>query len=238
MAPRAKRNQSRKNNRYKSYRSKSVGKSLSAWKTTSVSRILPKIKALEFNYADEQQNTVAAGTNITFDYRANSLNKPSLAIGALRKPRFVNTFLGDNNTNAPYRRYSVLGCDAIATVINQSGSHMYAALSMYSNQASGPSTVNEARTRSDTILRVLPPSGSGSATTKIHMKRSIAQILGVKDMLDNPDMKSDFNTNPAALVVCRLTIFNPFSVSTEMFAYDIAIKYDSRLFVRNDVADS
>jgi hypothetical protein len=198
--------------------------------------MFPNIMSLIFNYNDSYTITVGPGNTSVKDYRANSLNDPDLAVGGGR-PRYFDTFLGANNTSAPYRRYTVVGCDAFATVSNQSAVHLYAALSMYSNQATAPSTLQEAKERSDTVVRIIPPLG-GNSVCKLRMKRSIARILGVKDMLDNPDMKSDFNANPAALVVCRLTVFNPYSAATESYSADVSIRYDSRLFVRNDVADS
>ena len=122
--------------------------------------------------------------------------------------------------------------------VSQSRSHRYAAISMFSNQSTAPSSLDEARERSDTIVRVIPPLGSGSAVAKLHMRRQIAKMLGVKDMLDNPDMKANAEASPLAQANCTITVFNPYSVSTSTAAVNTRLIYDTRLFVKNDVADS
>ena len=110
---------------------------------------------------------------------------------------------------------------------------------MHSNQAGSPATIDEARMRSDTIVRVVPPIASGaSSIAKLTMARDIGKLLGIKDLMDNPDAKSDWNTNPLAQANMTVTVFNPYSVATELFAINLEIQYDSRLFVKNDVADS
>lgn len=211
--------------------------SLERWKGHSVEKLFPDIMPVTFTYSDTRLATVPTGSVTTARFRANSIYDPDISVGG-NQPRYYDTLMGDNNTDAPYRRYSVLACRCVATVVNQSASHLYAAITMFSNQATAPSTLDEARERSDTIVRIVPPLGSGPAVAKLVMQREIGKLLGVKDMLDNPDMKSDFNSSPVAQANVTVSVFNPYSTATEPYALSTELQYDSRLFVKNDVLSS
>jgi len=205
--------------------------------STMASRIFPPVKNVKFTYVSDKTLLAAVGDTDGDTYRVNSLFDPDAAIGGLQ-PRYYDTLLGATGTTAPYQRYTVLAAKVESWVRNLSANFMYVSLTMCNNQITPPSTIVEARERQDTILRLVPPLGSGSPTGKLMMYRRIKDMFGVADVKDNADLKAYYNASPVQSAVAVIIAYNMDGTVSNRMNHNTRITFYSQLSIVNDVADS
>lgn len=209
-----------------------------AYSSRSAAQTFPNVKYCTLTYSEDLDLVPAALGTASNTFAANSLFDPNVT-GVGGQPRYFDTLCGANNTPAPYHRYLVHGCKATAYIRNVSSANfIFVSLSMYVGNASAPSTLREARERSDTIVRQISPLGSGPASVKISMYRSIAKILGVKDLLDDQDAGAEYNANPAALCYATIVAYNPDGAVASRVGINMQLTYYSMFRRLNDVLDS
>lgn len=209
----------------------------SNYSTGPAHQIFPPIKNIVFTFSDDQSLLPSAGSYSAYQYRANSLNDPDLS-GIGRRPRYRDTFLGANNTAAPYQTYLVNACKAEAYLRSEAGVHMMVAMTLHDNANTAPVSLSEARERPDTVMRTLAPIGAGGSMQKITMFRTMKSIFGVKDTLDDDRLRANYNAQPGRQAYVTLTVFNPDASISARVAWNMKLTYYSKLMVKNDVADS
>lgn len=216
---------------------KSTAKSGSTYKTRAPRDPFPMIKNFIFNYSqdiDLLPSGSGAATNI---WRANGLRDPDQT-GVGGQPRYFDTMVSGNDGVGPYRQYAVYGCKATVFARNQSAVHLFVAVTICPSSTTSPSTLAEARERGDTVMRILPPIGSGTATCKVSMYRSMAKVLGLKDVMDDDRAKGDVTNNPSNPAVVYTTTFNPDGSVAARVGMNVSLRYYCKLFQKNDVAQS
>jgi len=173
----------------------------------------------------------------SYVFRLNSLWDPDqTGVGA--KPRYMDTLLGANDTDAPYRQYRVHSAKITATFwptavgVQQSG---YAAVGVR-NGGTSPSSLKEMRERPYYKCKPIYPTAT-ARPIKISNYVKVKNLLGNKDLADNEDTLANYNANPAALINGDVSICNVGSSTTQQFV-EIQIKYYAQLITLNDVTDS
>lgn len=207
------------------------------YKTTSVKSVFPDSKHIAFNYAQDFSMTAVTLGNSTHAFRVNSLYDVDATAGG-HQPRYFDTLCGADNGHAPYQSYIVKAAKLTAYVRSASSSWMAVSLTMHRSTVSGPADINEARERGDTVVKMLPPLGTGTGAVKIMMYRKMKDIFAVKDLEDYGAARASYNANPTSQVYCTITCWNVDSGASESFHIQPTIVQYSKLFTKNDVATS
>lgn len=219
------------------FKNRKATRAITRYSTRAASLVFPPVGKYTFTYSDDIDLTCTPGGYAYNSFKGNGLYDPDTT-GTGHQPRYFDTLLGANGGSAPYHAYSVLGAKIDLFVRNPTSNHMFVAISMCAPQTSVPVTLEEARERPDTVIRVIGPADSGSSTAKMSMFRSTARVLGVKDTLDLEGARAVYNADPATGWTILVTAYNPDSVATETIKVNPRISYYTRLFQLNDVADS
>lgn len=209
----------------------------SAYKTSSVNYTFPNTKYCSLTYNEEvvlQPNALGTATQ---QFSANSLFDPNVT-GVGGQPRYFDTLCAANNTTAPYHRYLVHGCKATAYIRNLASVHTFYSMTIHMATQTAPSTLPEARMRPDTVVHIIPPIGSGTATSKLTMYRSMAKIMGVKDLLDYEDAGAEYNQNPQAIAYVSIVAYNPDGGGAAITKCNVSLTYYSMFRRLNDVLNS
>lgn len=207
------------------------------YSTNSVKSVFPDSKHVVFNYAQDFTMTATTGSNSSHVFRCNSLYDPDYTATG-HKPRYFDTLCGADNGTAPYQSYLVKAAKLTAYVRSNSSSWMAVSLTMHRDSAAGPSNINEARERGDTVIKMLPPLGTGTGAVRISMYRRMKDILAIKDIEDYGGARSSYNANPVSQVYATIVCWNMDSASGESFHIQPTLVQYSKLFTKNDVADS
>ncbi len=207
------------------------------YSTKAALTIFPDIKNVVFTYGEENIFASPAGGVAVQVFRANSLFDPNFT-GVGNQPRYFDTLCGATAGTAPYHNYAVHACKIDCYIRNRSNSHLIAAVSVSTASTLPPATIQEARERSDTIVRTVAPLGSGGPFAKLVMYAKMSKILGMKDIMDNAGAKADYNANAVDEVKYSISVFNPDSGITEGSTVSTRLTFYAKLFELNDVADS
>lgn len=200
--------------------------------------LFPMSKHVVFNYFQEIGMTAATSSYSAHVFRANSLYDPDLTATG-HQPRYYDTLCGADGTSAPYQSYVVKGCKSELFIRSTStDSWLVVSMTICRDDVTGPVTLNEARERTDTVTRNIPPLGTGSASGKLSMYRSMKNIFGVKDIEDYGAARAGYNANPTSVVRIYITVYNPDSGASESCDVGMKLTYYSKLFTRNDVQTS
>lgn len=191
-----------------------------------------------FDYNVQVSLTPAAGGISTRLFRGNSLHAPDTIVAG--QPRYYDTLVGANNTNAPYNKYVVNAFRIKVFARSEAtANHMFYAISAYPTvNTTAPATLAEARERPDTVVGVVSPLGSGKAMSSLVMFSKVNKILGYKDLRDVPDTQAVAGSNPADSVSVMLTCFNIDGSVANKVNFDVQLRYYSTLMRLNDVLDS
>lgn len=209
----------------------------SAYSVRSARSVFPAVLRTALTYADSVTITASSLGKSGHTFAANSLFDPDVT-GTGSQPRYYDSLCGANGGTAPYHYYLVSAVKAVAFVRNLSTVHMFVSLSMFTASATAPATLQEAREREDTVVAIVSPKGGGASTTKLSMYRALKNMLGVKDLLDDPDAGATYNANPNSLCYVVFQAYNPDGVGSSSVTADMALTYYSAFRRKNDVADS
>lgn len=185
------------------------------------------------NYADTQHTlTVSGGSTAWSTWR---INDPYT-----RPPRYWNTLVGADGTDAPYKKFIVTGCK-YEVVINQytSGAGGNFAVGCRSASATQPSSIQEALERGWEV-RDMPYYQSGPGVIKFTKYVPMYKIFQVSKqaIADNYDIYGgDYQTAPNQLAYIDI-LAEGAQTTTSSYGYRIKITYYVKLFDKNDVLDS
>lgn len=183
----------------------------------------------------------SAGTPVTYQYRANGLYDPVVAVGG-GQPRYLDSFIGASDTSAPYNKYRVLGAKAILDILPRSSTTTTAnalvSIIPAQYQVTAPSTLDEMRIRPYAKCALIGSSSAGNVPKRIVCYTNIKKHFGTKDLRDDPDFASVYNNSPSQEVYFNVSACAIDSSSTTVVDYVLTIKYYVQFFQLNDVLDS
>jgi len=196
-------------------------------------------KYIKFHYGDKQLMNCTSGTYDVYNYRVNSLYDPD-ATGSGTQPRWYDTFVGNNNTTAPYYKYRVYACKADFQVFNLGTADLDMYLAAYPPTGTAPASIAEALERTkDTIVKHVSGTG-GRNTARFTMYVDIAKLHGCmkSKVLEDDNFAGLYNANPAVNDLFALYALPTDISSTVPLAFNVCITYYARLENRNDVLSS
>lgn len=201
--------------------------------------MFPSVKNCAFTFSSDKSMLVGPSSKTLVTFRANSLFDPDEALGGLQ-PRYYDTLVGANSSDAPYNEYMVRSVRATIYARNISITrYMFVSLTICPSTSSPPFDLDEARERSDTIVRCIAPIGSGNGQTKLVMTRRMNTLFGVKDIQDVSELRAAYNANPALEGRIFIQGYNPDdTVNTQGVNFTTRLTYYSTLTVKNDVLNS
>lgn len=201
----------------------------------------PKILKTQFTYAENITMTATAGLSQNYVYVANGLFDPNYT-GTGLQPRYYDTLLGANNTNAPYRDYCVYKSKATAQIMSSTSdtntARALCGLGCFVSGTSGPSSLHELQERKDFSKKFLGMSVAGHDMIKLKRVANIAAELGIKDLADESGAKATYTANPSNQVFFGLSCMPVDEASTVTYRVIVKITFYAYLYARSDVADS
>lgn len=201
----------------------------------------PKLRTV-LNYT-ETINVTQGTTDIPvlYSFSANSLFDPNIS-GTGNQPRYYDTLLGDNDTNAPYRRYRVHASKITVVAWSTapspvSGGNAIISIIPRKSTVQSAGSANEMRERAYSKWVHTTPSGSWKPyKVKNFIKMKIP--LGYKDLADSIETSGLYNTNPPDSVIWDINACNVVPSGIVTFTFMVSIKYYVELFTLSDVLDS
>jgi len=194
----------------------------------------------QFTYAENIQITSTVGVPFNYLYSSNSLYDPNVTATGTQ-PRFFDTMMGANATNAPYQNYRVYKSRITIEAIDLTDSinaRGYIGVGFFPSTVTGPSTLAELRARSDFKIKYMGIYTGGKELCKITRVGLNKTIFGIKDMKDDEETQALYNASPAKAGRWCIT-YIPFNeTSTVVIHCMVKITYFCQLFTRNDVQDS
>lgn len=194
----------------------------------------------QFTYTDNISITSTIGAPYNYFFSTNSLFDPNVT-GIGIQPRFYDTLVGANNTNAPYQYYRVLTSKITVEAIDLSdtiNARGYVGVGLFSGNQTGVATLAELRARSDYKMKYMGVYSGGKELCRISRKCKNKDLFGIKDMKDDEETASLYNTSPSKLGRWCIS-YVPFNeTSTVAIHCLVKITYYTQLFSRNDVQDS
>lgn len=184
--------------------------------------------------------SAVAGLPTIRSYRANGMYDPLVLAGGIQ-PRYYDTLLGGDGGVAPYRTYRVHACKASVMLwpTSSAANAGNSLISLIPRRATitGPSTVDETRER---------PYGKHCAMTTVGSYKprklsnfvKIKTILSRKDLADDSDTGSRYDTTPAAEVYWDLVINDIRGTATAEVECQLTLTYFVQLYGLTDVGDS
>lgn len=237
--------------RRKPYTRKTIGRFYrstrnAVWSKSSIAG--PKFSKLQFAGSSFPPNLWTLfnyDTHINLDtslapfvqYRMNSLYDPEVATGGTQ-PRYYDTLVGADGTNAPYHQYRVHGFKIVSMVCNTQQWPIAISLTCARSATTYPGSLNEAKERTDTIVRYFGPQNGSRQLSRLVFKGKIKNFLGHKDLMDVDASAAAYNADPSEQVYCTIRIWPMDRVSGVSAVLDSRITYMSQLYQLNDVNDS
>lgn len=203
------------------------------WDVPSDNAGFPARKFVKFNYFDNLNISCAASTIGQIEYRANGMFDPYVAFGG-HSPRYFQTFLGPNNSGAPYQNFRVHGCYVELTFVNTVVSDDEVIVFMHwrnnnASQLGGLIDIGEAPNTISTLL------GMGAGTPPVTMSKyiKIAPILGIEELEDDETTAGDYQGDPLQSVRFDVGGFPAQGAETATFICNVCITYYAELFMQN-----
>jgi len=173
-------------------------------------------------------------------FRANSMYDPDYT-GTGTQPRYFDTLLSGNDTNAPYRKFCVYKAHIKATYY-QYGADTYSAQGLASitwrtTGASAPSSIAEVMMRDDTVTK---PAGiaNNAGINTIECDVYPGRVLGYRDPVEVSTCWGSFNSNPSDEVYVDIGMWSGSAATVGTYRVMIQITYFAQLSNKNDVTDS
>jgi len=179
----------------------------------------------------------AIGTQL---YSSNSLVDPDVT-GVGGQPRFFDTLVGANATDAPYNSYRVyaskITVEAITTTDSISA-RGFLGLGFFSSAGTPASTIQEMRERRDYKTKFMGIYTGGRELVRMSSKKANKYIFGIKDMKDDEETAAAYNANPVKAGRWAISYGTFDAGSTATIRCLVKITYFCTLFTMNDVRDS
>lgn len=173
-------------------------------------------------------------------FRLNSPYDPDKDATLTGQPRYFTTLLGAQDTTAPYKNYRVYKCAYKVTITNPSEQPFWIVANVC-NYTSGwvsdkrPTTLREAKERSDCRVKYISGSNGGKAVHYIKGTTTMAKWFGDKSVMDSDGYQAKYNTNPANIVYLDLVSFAEVPATTPNCRVSVSLTMYAMLSDRNDV---
>lgn len=204
-------------------------------------------KTFTFSGAAQKLQQVVTDVPIQYQFRGNSLYDPDYT-GIGSQPRYVDTFLGANDTSAPYGRYTVLASKAIVsiwqdpTLTGTSGSTngVVSLAPMVGSGGSPPNSLKEIQERPFIKWKSIGNANSHAPVVLKMFCKTKALFTGANVLYDQA-FGAPYNNNPNQEWVWTVSAVNIISgAGINLFSCFITfrIKYYCMFSTLNDVANS
>jgi len=205
-------------------------------------------KVFQFSGAAQKLQQTVTDIPVSYQFRGNSLYDPDYT-GVGSQPRWVDTFLGANDTSAPYQRYTVLASkisvsiwqDPTLTGTNGSTAGVVSLIPIAGTTAvTPPSSLKEMQERAFVRWRSVGNANSHSPLTLKHFAKTKALWQGI-NVLTDTSFTSQYNNNPQkefSWVVSAVNIISGAGINLFSCYITVRIKYYCMLTTLNDVANS
>ena len=177
-----------------------------------------------------------------YQFAGNSIFDPGNATG-VGKVRYYDTLLGDNDTTAPYRRYTVMGAKIQVKFFpkipssDDEDSNMQVALTPASISTNFPATREEMTERSWSKTRYIVSTKQNRVASLSHFAKT-KTILGVKDVMDDRYLVGRFDGSPQTPWWWFVSMVNVTTGALCQATAIVNLKYYVMLHDANDVANS
>jgi hypothetical protein len=125
-----------------------------------------------------------------------------------------------------YNHYTVLSATLRATVNATSNTGGQRAAVMISGDTSASSDFRVNLENGQIAMVVLEGKEVMGSSANFYRKVDIGRFQGVKDPLDDPDLRGNVASNPTEQTYFHMLLWNPQSVSVPAVQWDFAIEYD------------
>jgi len=197
----------------------------------------PPVLNTKLTFAGDVALNPLVGSYSSNTWSANSLYDPDVS-GAGNQPRYFDTLFGAGATNAPYNHYLVKGCKAEGLFRNSSDFPVMIAMGFLPASASVPPDGNTAREMSNVVTAWLGSKNSGSSIGQLNMYRRIGDVLGVKDVEDDAELRSAYNNNPTNRCYVFTAVYNTDGAATGSVLCNARLVYYSQALNLNTVGPS
>lgn len=208
------------------------------WKGTP----FPEVMYTEFTYGENLSINVVAGAVKNYYFCANGLYDPDITGITAPQPRYLDTLLGSNNSNAPYNSYVVYAskCTIQYIPIGTDSLSMRAlvGLGCFNSIVTGPSSLSEMNIRADYKKKYMGYWYADNSAPTISRYEHIAPILGASKLDDKTGAQANYNANPSNQAYWGVSIVPIDETSSYTYRILVKIKYYVKLYARNDVSDS
>lgn len=214
------------------------------------SAVFPQRLFKTFQYSSAAQKLQQTLTDIpvSSQFRGNSVYDPDYT-GIGSQPRWVDTFLGANETAAPYLRYTVLASKIIVNIWQDpkltgtvgSTAGLVSILPMAGTSGvTPPASLKEMQERAFIRTRSVGNANSHSPLTLKHYCKTKALWQGMNP-LSSTEFSSVYNNNPQrewSWVISAVNIISGTGIDLFSCFITVRIKYYCMLSTLNDVANS
>lgn len=193
----------------------------------------PNKKWVKFEYMDTLAIQTIPGAVGQLTYRLNSLYDP-YSSGTGHQPRYFDTYLGANNTSAPYQNYRVHAASIkiefqnVSTSSDQGIGFLHIRNST-ANQLGGIIDIREVPNTYSVVLG----QGSSEPAAVIQHFQKVDKILGIDDLNDDENTAADYFDNPANEVFMDIGFYPFITGGTADYWVTITLVYYAELFNLN-----
>jgi len=196
----------------------------------------------KLSYSFSDTLTSAGGAIVTRTIGANGMYDPS-GVGG-RQPRYFDNLVGPNNSNTPYRFYTVLASSIKVTFWgtgpDTTGTASIVGVLPSIGNASVPGTVVELQERTQSRTGTLGHYYGGKPLAIVKHYVDVAKQLGVKDLEDSEETKCIYNANPIAAgqVMWVLAAGSINAATATTYLFNATVTFYVKFSQLEDVADS
>jgi len=205
-------------------------------------------KVFQFSGAAQKLSQTLTDIPITYQFRGNSLYDPDYT-GVGSQPRWVDTFLGANDTSAPYNRYCVLASKCIVSIwqdptltgTNGSTAGVVSVIPIAGTTAvTPPTSLKEIQERAFVRWKNVGNANSHKPLVIKHFAKTKALWSGASPLTDQT-FSAQYNNNPSkewSWAISAVNIISGAGINLFSCYVTVRIKYYCMLNTLNDVANS
>lgn len=201
----------------------------------------PQALFTKFTYSDRFALSSSTGIIATNVFNLNSLYDPD-ATGAGHQPRGYDALLGADNSGAPYNRYVVYGCKIFIRFVSGSNSSTTGSCGVIIHPATNvpPTTADEIRETSNSIVKCINSLGAGSDTMKtVSWYVNIPGLRGMakSTWLNEHDGAARYNTSPSYLDKATVFYQDDIGNTSSVYAH-VSLTFYAKLSALNELTES
>jgi len=156
------------------------------------------------------------------------------------QPQYYNTFFGTNGGPEPYHQYRVLGCKVKAEFQNnQSTGDTQGWVALFAapraNAIMAPTDTDEFFERKDVFRKFITVDEAGKPYATIEKYFNLKELMGIKDLADEPGTAGTYNTNPPLQSFIQ-ALYHPTKDVTSAIQVVFTMTFYCQMFDRNNRA--